>query len=95
MEINLRKNFLDALNGKKVGKIPALSVTQTGTVELMDMTGATWPEARSDPERMAALALAGYEIPDLQKTVFSITNLFCPTRRRRMVFPEEKIEKTI
>jgi [methyl-Co(III) methanol-specific corrinoid protein]:coenzyme M methyltransferase len=31
MEKNLRKNFLDALHGKTVERVPALSVTQTGT----------------------------------------------------------------
>lgn len=62
MEKNLRKNFLNALHGTPVNRIPALSVTQTGTVELMDMTGAFWPEAHSDPEKMAKLAIAGHEI---------------------------------
>lgn len=66
MERNLRKNFLDALHGNPVRRIPALSVTQTGTVELMDMTGAAWPEAHYDPEKMAALALAGHEIAGLE-----------------------------
>ncbi|HII81417.1 MAG TPA: MtaA/CmuA family methyltransferase [Methanosarcina sp.] len=66
MERNLRKNFLDALHGNPVDRIPALSVTQTGTVELMDMTGAAWPEAHSDPKKMVALALAGHEIAGLE-----------------------------
>ncbi len=66
MERNLRKNFLDALHGNPVDRIPALSVTQTGTVELMDRTGAAWPEAHSDPEKMAALALAGHRIAGLE-----------------------------
>lgn len=66
MEKNLRKNFLDALQGNPVNRVPALSVTQTGTVELMDMTGAAWPEAHSDPEKMAALALSGHEIAGLE-----------------------------
>lgn len=66
MEDNLRNNFLDALHGNHVNRIPALSVTQTGTVELMDMTGAAWPEAHSDPEKMAALALAGHRIAGLE-----------------------------
>ncbi|AKB37788.1 Methylcobamide:CoM methyltransferase MtaA [Methanosarcina siciliae C2J] len=66
MERNLRKNFLNALRGNPVDMTPALSVTQTGTVELMDLTGAAWPEAHSDPEKMATLALAGYEIAGLE-----------------------------
>lgn len=64
--MNLKTNFMNALAGKPVEKIPAVSVTQTGTVELMDMTGAAWPEAHSDPEKMAALALAGHRIAGLE-----------------------------
>jgi [methyl-Co(III) methanol-specific corrinoid protein]:coenzyme M methyltransferase len=66
MEMNLRKNFLNALQGKPVDRVPALSVTQTGTWKLMEMTRASWPEAHSDPEKMAALALAGHEIAGLE-----------------------------
>ena len=66
MERNLRKNFLDAIYGNPVDRVHALSVTQTGTVELMDITGAAWPEAHSGPEKMAALALAGHEIANLE-----------------------------
>jgi len=63
---NLRKNFLDALHGNPVDRTPVCSVTQTGTVELMDLTGAAWPASHSDPEKMAALALAGHEIAGLE-----------------------------
>ncbi|AKB22743.1 methylcobamide:CoM methyltransferase MtaA [Methanosarcina sp. WH1] len=63
---NLRKNFLNALQGRPVDRVPVCSVTQTGTVELMDLTGAAWPIAHSDPEKMAALALAGHEIAGLE-----------------------------
>jgi [methyl-Co(III) methanol-specific corrinoid protein]:coenzyme M methyltransferase len=66
MERNPRKTFLNALHGNPSNRIPALSVTQTGTVELMDITGAAWPEAHSNPEKMAALAIAGYEIAGLE-----------------------------
>lgn len=66
MEQNLKKRLISALQGKTVDKIPCLSVTQTGTVELMDRTGSVWPAAHSDPEKMAALALAGHEIAGLE-----------------------------
>ena len=62
MEQSMKKSLINTLQGKIVDKIPCLSVTQTGTVELMDMTGAIWPAAHSDPGKMAALALAGHEI---------------------------------
>ena len=51
--------------------VPVCSVTQTGTVELMEMTGAYWPQANYDAEKMAALALAGYEIAGFE-------NVRCP-----------------
>ncbi|MDK2892902.1 MAG: [methyl-Co(III) methanol/glycine betaine-specific corrinoid protein]:coenzyme methyltransferase [Methanohalophilus sp.] len=50
------------MKGEAVDKVPVCSVTQTGTVELMNLTGAHWPEAHYDAEKMATLAIAGYEI---------------------------------
>lgn len=66
MEQSSKKRLINVLHGKTVDKIPCLSVTQTGTVELMDKTGAAWPAAHSDPEKMADLALAGHEIAGLE-----------------------------
>lgn len=66
---NLKDRFLDTLLGKGPDpgeKVPVLSVTQTGTVELMQKTGAFWPEAHSNPEKMATLALAAHEIMGLE-----------------------------
>ena len=57
MEQNPKQRFINALHGKPVDRIPCLSITQIGTVELMDMTGVAWPEAHSDPEKLAALPL--------------------------------------
>lgn len=62
MQQNLKRRLMNTLQGNTVDKIPCLSVTQTGSVELMDISGASWPEAHSDPEKMAMLATAGYEI---------------------------------
>ncbi len=50
------------LNGEKVDRMPAICVTQTGTVDLMDACGAAWPEAHEDPEKMATLAEAAHNI---------------------------------
>ena len=66
MEPDLKKRFMYALQGRPVDRTPVCSVTQTGTVELMDLTGAAWPASHSDPEKMAALALAGHEIAGLE-----------------------------
>src|SRR5690606_19353287 len=46
--------------------LPICSVTQTGIVELMDDVGAPWPEAHSDPDKMAKLAIANYELSGLE-----------------------------
>src|SRR5690606_41636242 len=46
--------------------LPICSVTQTGIVELMDEVGAPWPEAHSDPDKMAKLAIANYELSGLE-----------------------------
>lgn len=66
MEQNPKKRLINALQGKTVDRIPCLSVTQTGIVELMDRTGSFWPAAHSDPKKMAALAFAGHEIAGLE-----------------------------
>ena len=66
MEQSPKKRLINAFQGKTVDRIPCLSVTQTGTVELMEKTGLFWPFAHSDPEKMAALAYAGHEIAGLE-----------------------------
>jgi [methyl-Co(III) methanol-specific corrinoid protein]:coenzyme M methyltransferase len=63
--MTLKERLLKALEGKEVDKIPVCSVTQTGIVELMDKVGASWPEAHSDPELMAKLAIANHEFSGL------------------------------
>ncbi|MDA0525481.1 methylcobamide:CoM methyltransferase MtaA [Methanococcoides alaskense] len=65
-DLNFKERLVNALKGKPVDKVPVVSVTQTGIVELMDATGASWPEAHSDPEKMAALALAGHDLTRLE-----------------------------
>ena len=60
-DLNMKERFLKALKGEEVDKVPVLSVTQTAIVELMDKTGAAWPEAHSDAKLMAELAYASYE----------------------------------
>ena len=64
--MNPRDRVLNALTGKSVDRIPVTAVTQTGTVEFMEATGARWPEAHSNPELMVKLALAAYELAGLE-----------------------------
>lgn len=63
---DLKDRFLDVLKGKAVDKVPALSVTQTGTLELMEKSGAAWPEANFNADKMADLALAAHKFAGLE-----------------------------
>lgn len=65
-DMTLKERLLNALEGKKVDKVPVCSLTQTGIVELMDKVGAPWPEAHTDPELMAKLAIANHELSGLE-----------------------------
>jgi [methyl-Co(III) methanol-specific corrinoid protein]:coenzyme M methyltransferase len=67
----LKERFEKALKGEALDMVPVCSVTQTGTVELMEMTGTYWPQANYNAETMATLALAGYEIAGFE-------NVRCP-----------------
>ncbi len=40
--------------------MPAVCFTQTTTIKQMEDCGAYWPEAHSDPEKMAKLAESGH-----------------------------------
>ena len=65
-EFTLKTRLLAALEGKPVDKVPVCSVTQTGIVELMDVVGASWPDAHTNPELMAKLAIANHELSGLE-----------------------------
>lgn len=75
--MNPRDRVLNALTGRSVDRIPVTAVTQTGTVEFMKATGAPWPEAHSNPELTVKLALAAYELTELEtaRIPFSLTIL--------------------
>lgn len=54
--MNHKERMLAALAGQEVDRAPVFSANQTGTYELMDATGAEWPEAHQTAEPMAKLA---------------------------------------
>jgi [methyl-Co(III) methanol-specific corrinoid protein]:coenzyme M methyltransferase len=70
-ELTLKNRFEKALKGEAVDMVPVCSVTQTGTIELMEITGAYWPQANYNARQMAELALAGYQIAGFE-------NVRCP-----------------
>lgn len=64
--MNLKENLLTVLSGENVDITPVISVTQIGIVEAMEKTGASWPEAHTDPEKMATLGSSLYELVGLE-----------------------------
>jgi len=70
-----KEAVLKILAGQKVDIIPVLSVCQYATYELMEKTGAYWPEAHYDAEKMAQLAVAGSTILGLD----AVRVPFCQT----------------
>jgi [methyl-Co(III) methanol-specific corrinoid protein]:coenzyme M methyltransferase len=65
-ELDPKTRLTKALKGESVDKAPAVSVTQTAIVDLMDSTGAAWPEAHSDAQKMATLAVASHTEGNLE-----------------------------
>jgi MtaA/CmuA family methyltransferase len=70
-----KRRFLTALLGGKPDRLPVGNVVSVATVDQMQMVDAWFPEAHSNPEIMARLAAAGYEILgfDTIMPVFSVT----------------------
>lgn len=69
-DFTLKERLVKALKGEEVDKAPAVSVTQTGTTELMDASGAEWPEAHTDAAKMVDLAMAAHEVAGLEAVRF-------------------------
>lgn len=70
-----KRRFLSALFGGRVDRVPVGSPTSVATKELMEATGAFFPEAHLDARKMADLAAGAYEILgyDCVMPVFSVT----------------------
>ena len=65
-EMNYRERLFAALDQNPVDRAPCPGITQTGTVELMEASGAFFPEAHKDAEKMAKLAWAAFEHAGLE-----------------------------
>lgn len=61
-----KRRFLSAILGGPVDHVPPTCVTQVGIVEAMEATGATWPEAHTDPEKMAQLGASLYKLAGVE-----------------------------
>lgn len=66
MEIDYKKNLENVLNGKKVDITPVITVTQSGILDAMKLTGTSWPTAHQDPEQMATLGASLHELAGLE-----------------------------
>lgn len=60
--MNSRERVMEALSGDRPEVPPVAIFTQSATESMMEATGARWPEAHTDPERMAALGCAQAEL---------------------------------
>lgn len=69
-----KQRFLAALNGEPVDRPPAASIVSVINYELMDITGAHFPYANTEPEAMATLAAGAHDVMgyDSVMPVFSI-----------------------
>ena len=74
-EYTPKERLARALTGQPVDRMPAVSVTQTGTIEQMEACGAFWPEANDDAEKMATLAEAAHTLVGFEavRVPFDIT----------------------
>ncbi|WP_342303775.1 methylcobamide:CoM methyltransferase MtbA [Methanolobus sp. ZRKC5] len=75
VEYTPKERLARALTGQPVDRMPAVSVTQTGTVDQMEACGAAWPEANYDAQKMATLAEAGHTVVGFEavRVPFDIT----------------------
>ncbi|MCX6048797.1 MAG: MtaA/CmuA family methyltransferase [Chloroflexi bacterium] len=69
-----KQRFLAAMNGQPVDRPPVGSIVSVINYELMDLTGAHFPDANIEPEAMATLAAGAHDIMgfDSVMPVFSI-----------------------
>jgi len=66
MTFTPKKRVISAILGGRIDRIPATAVCQTATHEQMEATGAGWPEAHLNSEKMAKLASAAYTLAGLE-----------------------------
>jgi len=69
VEISPKRRVFAALLGGKVDRVPVTSLAGCGgtvSLDIQKATGIYWPDAHKDPEKMAKLAIAGYELTGLE-----------------------------
>lgn len=73
--MNAKDRLVQALKLEGVDRVPCTSPLQTGTIDLMNATGAFWPEAHNDPVLMSRLSLAAHTLGGLEnvRVPFDVT----------------------
>ncbi|MGB9927451.1 MAG: methylcobamide:CoM methyltransferase MtbA [Methanosarcina sp.] len=61
-EYTPKERLYRKLRKQQVDRMPAVCFTQTATIEQMEASGAYWPDAHGDAEKMATLAEAGHTV---------------------------------
>ncbi|MEM2943841.1 MAG: MtaA/CmuA family methyltransferase [Methanomassiliicoccales archaeon] len=64
--MNPRDRVIAALNRKPLDRPPVVCFTQSATVDQMEAVGVYWPDAHTDPEKMATLAMAANKVFGLE-----------------------------
>ncbi len=64
--MNNKERFLAALAREEVDRVSVACPLQTATVEMMEETGTSWPEAHSSAQKMAKLALAANRLGGIE-----------------------------
>lgn len=73
-KMNDRERFEAALNLEEVDRVSLAAPLQTGTTALMQASGAYWPEAHHNSEKMAKLALAAHEFAGIESVCVPFHN---------------------
>jgi [methyl-Co(III) methylamine-specific corrinoid protein]:coenzyme M methyltransferase len=99
--MNEKERLLDVLKLREVDRAPCICPMQTGTIDLMKASGAFWPEAHHDPEKMARLALAANRFAGLEsvrvpfETSVDASAFGAETKDRTLRRRPQILEKTI
>lgn len=81
MAMSCRDRVLAAMHCEPLDRPPAAICTTCDTIDMMDCCGAAWPEAHSDPEKMARLGCAQADYFGLE----SVRAGFCLTEEAERI----------
>jgi len=75
IDLSPKERYLKILEGKKVDRVSCSCPLQTGTADLMKLTGSYWPDAHKNAVKMADLSYGAWEHMGLE----SVRVPFCLT----------------